>query len=324
MSNLLSTIGVSNGDEANAGAPAEATPAEATPAEAKADAPPAAAEGAESDEARLRSDELFDKFDEDKDNRIKLSECVRAMDGVLGPLAKIYVQQFTKFDVDSSGDLSRDEVRRLAQAEAQPHPHPKLTSAGELIRDAVRRLARRRALWRDVSSLTLVCAPSCPVQFYAMYLASPAVVPEASEHAAPASVDEVAGVGVSDAAAVPAVAVPATAPAAKPKPRLPKRLSEAEARRACKLAIDKYDLDHKQLDDGTGAPLTKSGKIEMIEALRAMKELVGPLAKNFVSHYTKADTQGRGYLDEEEFYQLYVDLMAEAGLAPDVAALKIE
>mgnify|MGYP002634050686 CR=1 FL=1 len=103
-----------------------------------------------------------------------------------------------------------------------------------------------------------------------------------------------------------------------------KRLSEKEARAVCKLAIEKYDLPHGALDDGTGAALEKSGKIEMIEALRAMKELVGPLAKNFVSHYTQVDREAHGYLDEEEFYQLYVNLMAEAGLIPTEEALAVE
>jgi len=36
-----------------------------------------------------------------------------------------------------------------------------------------------------------------------------------------------------------------------------------------------------------------------------------------VSHYTKADKDGSGYLDSEEFYLLYSDLMSEAGKSAD-------
>lgn len=61
----------------------------------------------------------------------------------------------------------------------------------------------------------------------------------------------------------------------------------------------------------------KDGKIEMIEALRAMKRLVGPLAKNFPMHFIKHDSSGDGYLDAEEFYALYLGLLREAGKTPD-------
>ena len=79
-----------------------------------------------------------------------------------------------------------------------------------------------------------------------------------------------------------------------------------DVRARCGMQFDKYDLD-------------KDGEIEMIEALRAMKDLLGPLAKDFVSEYVKIDGDGSGYLNKEEFYDLYVALAKLGGKTPEEA-----
>lgn len=60
---------------------------------------------------RKASDDLFNRHDADNDGGLKMDECVLAMRELVGPLAKMYVAQFTKLDVDGSGDLNREEVR---------------------------------------------------------------------------------------------------------------------------------------------------------------------------------------------------------------------
>ena len=100
------------------------------------------------------------------------------------------------------------------------------------------------------------------------------------------------------------------------KPSLERGETEEEARLKVKLMMDKFDLPHRHLDDGTGVPLDKSGKIELIEAVRAMKELVGPLKDDFTDHFRRADEYKRGYLDHEEFFNMYVAVMAAAGKPP--------
>lgn len=100
------------------------------------------------------------------------------------------------------------------------------------------------------------------------------------------------------------------------KPSLDRGETEEEARLKVKLMMDKFDLPHRHLDDGTGVPLDKSGKIELIEAIRAMKELVGPLKDDFTDHFRRADEYKRGYLDHEEFFNMYVAVMTAAGKPP--------
>jgi len=182
----------------------------------------------------LASTALFDKFDANKNGQIGLAEAVDAMAELLGhgPLAQTFVTQFTKYDADASGALSREE-------------------------------------------------------FHAMYLESPAVVPSEVS-------SDLQGASAGDANLLTRMLSWA----------IPEPSEEERTRARGTMAFNKYDLDG-------------DGKIEMIEALRAMKELVGPLAKHFVSHYTKADKDGSGYLDSEEFYLLYSDLMSEAGKSAD-------
>lgn len=63
-------------------------------------------------------------------------------------------------------------------------------------------------------------------------------------------------------------------------------------------AFERFDLDG-------------DGKIEMIEALVAMKELLGPLASDFVSQYVAIDADANGYLDRAEFAALYTNLLRQ-------------
>ena len=92
----------------------------------------------------------------------------------------------------------------------------------------------------------------------------------------------------------------------------------------CKYAFRKYDTMGKNQEIHLGVAhsdfneeLDVDGQIEMVEALRVMKVLLGPLARNFPRHFVHCDYDENGYLNFEEFHALYRRVLKEAGKTPD-------